>query len=84
MVRARPRHPCSIDAFFSLRPLKQQLQPELDASRTVGRNESAERRRADEVVRQAEVRMIEQIEELRAELNRDGFADRGVLDDREV
>ena len=63
---------------------EQQLQSELNASRAVGRNESAEGRRADEVVRQTEVRMVEEIEELRAELDGRGFLYSGVLDQREV
>src|SRR5215468_278463 len=63
---------------------KQKLQSELNASRAVCRNESAEGRRADEVIRQPEVRMVEEIEELRAELDGRGLLYSGVLDQREV
>src|SRR5262249_20362213 len=63
---------------------KQQFQPKLNTPRAIRGKDSAERRRADEVIWQTKVRMVEQIEELRAELDHRGFPQRGVLDKREV
>ena len=48
--------------------LPDQLDAELDAARTLGRQDLAERRRAEEAVRQIKIRMIESIEEFGAEL----------------
>src|SRR5688572_10823280 len=52
----------------NLRRLEQQLQPKLNVPRISGRRDPSERRRAQEVIGQVEVWMIEEVEDLSTEL----------------
>ncbi len=64
--------------------LEVKLQAELDdAHSTVGGN-LAERGAAPVIVRIEELNVIESVKEFGAELERCGFADVGVLDEREI
>src|SRR5262249_52336700 len=68
-----------------------QLQSKLDLPRRAGftswearGGDPAECRRADDVARLPEVRMVEKVEELGAELRARGLADLRILDDRKI
>src|ERR1700722_12597801 len=64
--------------------LEEELQRQLDRSTRLRLGDLSKRRRADVVVGQAEVRVIEEVKELRAELEALRFTDRDVLEQREV
>src|SRR5258707_2390694 len=69
----------------SLALSKQHLQSELVLSRTPHRARNrACRRRADRAVRKPEIRMVEKVERLHAELHPHSLRDRKALEQREV
>jgi hypothetical protein len=59
--------------------LKQQLQPELNVPWVAGGSDAAEGWGAEKVVRQVEVRVIEEVEGLRPELQIDAFSEPSVF-----
>src|ERR1051326_7515568 len=64
--------------------LKQQLQPELNVARVAGGGDPAEGRGAEEVVRQIEVWMVEEVEGLGPELQIHALREMCVLHERRI
>src|SRR5215207_554153 len=64
--------------------LEEQLRAELYVARVARGGDAPERGRAEEVVGQVQVRVVEEVEELRAQLQAHALAERSVLHERRV
>src|SRR5690242_8158414 len=64
--------------------LEQELQRQLNDSTRQSLVDLAKRRRADVVVREPEIRVVNDVKELRSELEAHGFAYRDILEQREI
>src|SRR5688500_16139594 len=71
-------------AVATFRRLEQQLQPKLNVPRISGRRDPSERPRAQEVIGQVEVWMIEEVEDLSTELQVQALGQRCVPQQRRI